>query len=141
MRKGRKQPPPPSASAESKNPKPAPLFELRYTLDAGNEIKNLDGSIRQQLKKVLERKVAVNPEGYGSPLHGVLTNYWKHEFADHRVIYRIYPDQRFVVVCAVGSRKQGDTEDIYRQLESVAKTGKLAGQVAAVLQALLPTKK
>ena len=114
-----------------------PAFELRYTSDAAADIKSLDGSIRKQLRKVLERKLAVDPEGYGLPLRGALTNYWKHEFGNHRIVYRIYPAQRVVAVCAVGVRKQGDVEDIYRQLESVAKTGRLAEQLAAVIKKLV----
>jgi mRNA-degrading endonuclease RelE of RelBE toxin-antitoxin system len=82
--------------------------------------------------------LAADPEGYGLPLRGPLANYWKHEFGNHRIVYRIYPTQRVVVVCAVGVRKHGDAEDIYRQLESVAKTGRLAEQLAAVLKNLLP---
>ena len=114
-----------------------PAFELRYTSDAAADIKSLDGSIRKQLRKVLERKLAVDPEGYGLPLRGALTNYWKHEFGNHRIVYRIYPAQRVVAVCAVGVRKQGDVEDIYRQLESVGKTGRLAEQLAAVIKKLV----
>ena len=114
-----------------------PAFELRYTSDAAADIKSLDGSIRKQLRKVLERKLAVDPEGYGLPLRGALTNYWKHEFGNHRIVYRIYPAQRVVAVCAVGVRKQGDVEDIYRQLESVGKTGRLAEQLAAVITKLV----
>jgi mRNA-degrading endonuclease RelE of RelBE toxin-antitoxin system len=114
-----------------------PAFELRYTSDAAADIKSLDGSIRKQLRKVLERKLAVDPEGYGLPLRGALTNYWKHEFGNHRVVYRIYPAQRAVAVCAVGVRKHGDVEDIYRQLESVAKTGRLAEQLAAVIKKIV----
>jgi mRNA-degrading endonuclease RelE of RelBE toxin-antitoxin system len=114
-----------------------PTFELRYTSDAAADIKKLDGSIRKQLRKVLEKKLAVDPEGYGLPLRGALTNYWKHEFGNHRVVYRIYPAQRAVAVCAVGVRKHGDVEDIYRQLESVAKTGRLAEQLAAVIKKIV----
>jgi len=57
-----------------------PAFELRYTSDAAADIKSLDGSIRKQLRKVLEKKLAIDPESYGLPLRGALTNYWKHEF-------------------------------------------------------------
>ncbi len=118
-----------------------PPFELRYTADAGAEIKKLDGSIRKQLRKVLEKKLAVDPEGYGLPFRGPLANYWKHEFANHRVIYRIYAAHLIVVVCAVGVRKHGDVEDVYRQLESVAQTGRLAEQLALVLKTLPSGKK
>lgn len=116
-------------------------FELRYTPDAAADIKALDGSVRNQLRKVLEKKLAVDPEGYGLPLRGSLAGYWKHQFGNHRVVYRIYPQHRTVVVCSVGVRKQGDAEDIYRQLESVAKTGRLADQLASVLRNILPGKK
>ena len=139
MSKGRKPPSPPAQPSEeirSRLP-----FELRYTPDAAADIKALDGSVRKQLRRVLEKKLAVDPEGYGLPLRGSLASYWKHQFGNHRVIYRIYAEHRVVVVCAVGVRKQGDAEDIYRQLESVAKTGRLAEQLSSVLRNLLPSKK
>lgn len=139
MSKGRKRLSPPAPPIEETRPRTP--FELRYTADAGAEIKALDGSVRHQLRKVLEKKLAVDPEGYGLPLRGSLAGYWKHQFGNHRVIYRVYPENRVVVVCAVGVRKQGDAEDIYRQLEAVAKTGRLAEQLASVLSNLLPSKK
>ena len=139
MNKGRKQPSPPAPPPEDVRSKTS--FELRYTPNAAAEIKALDGSVRNQLRKVLEKKLAIDPEGYGLPLRGPLTGYWKHQFGNHRVVYRIYPQQNVVVVCSVGVRKHGDAEDIYRQLESVAKTGRLAEQLAAVLRNLLPPKK
>lgn len=139
MSKGRKPPSPPAPAPKETRPRPA--FELRFTADAGVDIKALDGSVRKQLRKVLEKKLALDPEGYGLPLRGSLAGYWKHQFGNHRVIYRIYPEAHVVVVCAVGVRKQGDAEDIYRQLESVAKTGRLAEQLASVLSNLLPSKK
>src|ERR1700674_2031632 len=141
MSKGRKELSPPPPAARSDKPQAASSFELRYTDDAAGEIKNLDGSIKKQLRKVLEKKLAAKPEGYGSPLRGPLAGYWKHEFANHRVIYRIYPDPPTVVVCAVGPRKAGDAEDIYKQLNAITKTGRLAEQVASVLSKFLPKKK
>lgn len=139
MTKGRKQRP--STAPLREEPPPKPPFELRYTPDAAADIKALDGSVRNQLRKVLEKKLTVDPEGYGLPLRRSLAGYWKHQFGNHRVVYRIYPQHNKVVVCSVGVRKQGDAEDIYRQLESVAKTGRLAEQLASVLRNLLPSKK
>jgi mRNA-degrading endonuclease RelE of RelBE toxin-antitoxin system len=137
MNANRKKP-----SRSGSKPVPAPPktpFGLRFTPDAAADIKALDGSVRNQLRKVLEKKLAVDPEGYGLPLRGVLAGYWKHQFGSHRVVYRFYPQHRLVAVCSVGARKQGDAEDIYRQLESAAETGRLAGQLASVLKNLLPT--
>ena len=138
MSKKRKRPPAPPSTEQTTS---RPSFELRYTTDAAKDIQGLDGSVRKQLRKVLEKKLALDPEGYGLPLRGSLTNYWKHEFGNHRIVYRIYREQGVVVICAVGVRKQGDAEDIYRQLESVAQTGRLAEQLASVLKNLLPGKK
>jgi mRNA-degrading endonuclease RelE of RelBE toxin-antitoxin system len=132
---------PASAAARSEKPQAAGPFGLGYTEDAAADIKKLDGSVKQHLRKVLEKKLAIDPEGYGLPLRAPLAGYWKHEFATHRIVYRIYKVQRLIAVCAVGPRKQGDAEDIYKQLSAVAETGRLAGQVAAALKKLLPEKK
>ena len=136
MSKGRRPPQPPSPEAT----RPNPSFELRYTTDAAADIRALDGSVRKQLRKVLEKKLAVDPEMYGLPLRGSLAGYWKHQFGNHRIVYRIYPAEGIVVVCAVGVRKQGDAEDIYRQLEAAANTGRLAEQPASVVKHLLGRK-
>jgi mRNA-degrading endonuclease RelE of RelBE toxin-antitoxin system len=138
MSKSRKQAP--QAAARSDEPQAAVSFELGYTEDAATEIRKLDGSVKKQLRKVLEKKLAVDPEGYGLPLRGPLAGYWKHEFATQRIIYRIYKDRHIVAVCAIGPRKQGDAEDIYNQLNAVAETGRLADQIASVLKKMLPKK-
>jgi len=137
-------PPNPKPSADQPSPPrdagPARSFELRFTADAAAEIRSLDGSVRKHLQKVLEKKLAIDPEGYALPLRGPLAGYSKHQFGNHRVIFRIYAGLRVVAICAVGVRKHGHVEDVYRQLESIAKSGRLAEQLAAVLQNLLPKK-
>ena len=141
MSRGRKQSSPAPPDVRSGEPGVAPSFEITYTEDAAAEIRELGGTVKKQLRRVLEKKLAVDPEGYGLPLRGPLTGYWKHEFATHRIVYRIYKVQSVVAICAVGPRKQGDAEDIYNQLSAVAKTGRLADQVASVLRKLLPKDK
>ncbi len=118
-----------------------PPSETKLTADAANDVSKLDGSVKKQLKKALAKKLAVDPEGYGTPLRGQLTGYWKHECASHRVIYRIYTDRQLVVVCAVGARRGAHVRDVYEQFEAMAKAGKVAEQVAAVLRSIAPPKK
>jgi mRNA-degrading endonuclease RelE of RelBE toxin-antitoxin system len=110
-------------------------FEIGFTEDAKSDVASLDGSIRTQLKKALLKKLAVDPLGYGTSLRAPLVGYYKHEFAAHRIIYRIYPRRGFVVVCAVGPRKQGDAADVYEQLAKLVRSGRLAAQVLGTLQA------
>jgi mRNA-degrading endonuclease RelE of RelBE toxin-antitoxin system len=118
-----------------------PKYSIAFTSDAFGDVKALDWSIKNKLKKVLTKKLAMDPQGYGLPLRFPLNLYWKHEFAARRVIYRIYQEKHLVVVCAVGPRKQGDAADIYKQFQALAQTGKVAQQIAEVLGSLAPGKK
>ncbi len=118
-----------------------PKYSIAFTGDAFGDVKALDGSIKSKLKKVLTKKLAMVPQCYGLPLRSPLNLLWKHEFAAHRVIYRIYEEKAIIVICAVGPRKHGDAADIYRQFEALAQTGKVAQQIAEVLGSLAPGKK
>ena len=118
-----------------------PKYSLVFTGTAFEYVKALDGSIKTKVKKVLTKKLALDPEGYRLPLRSPLDLYWKHEFAAHRVIYRIYKEKHLVVVCAVGPRKQGDVADVCRQFQALAQTGKAAQQIAEVLGNLAPSRK
>ncbi len=120
---------------------PAPLYSLAYTADAKNDIASVDGSLKKRLKKVLENKLAVDPEGYGTQLRGPLAGYWKHEFASHRIVYLIRHELKLVVVCAVGSRRGTHATDIYQQLTKTAELGKTAEQIRAVVARIASPKK
>jgi mRNA-degrading endonuclease RelE of RelBE toxin-antitoxin system len=116
-------------------------YSILFTADAFRDVKVLDGSIKSKLYKVLKKKLSVDPESYGLPLRSPLNFYWKHEFATHCVIYGIYKEKGLVVVCAVGPRKRGDAQDVYKQFQALAQTGKVAQQVAEVLGSLASLKK
>lgn len=109
-------------------------YELRFTADAKHDVQSLDGSIRKQLRKVLERKLSHHPTQYGEPLVGVLKGYWSHHFAAHRVIYRIYDDRRLVLICAVGARRAAHASDIYKHFEALVEAGRTARQILEALR-------
>ena len=116
----------------------APKYTVAFTSDAKQDVASLDGSIKKRLRQALEGKLASDPSGYGTPLRGDLAGYWKHEFAAHRVIYRIYADRQLVVICAVGRRQAQHVSDVYEQLVPMVKAGKVLQQVLAVLAGLKP---
>ena len=116
-------------------------YRILFTQDAADDVSELDGSIKKRLKRVLTEKLASDPEGYGTQLRAPLAEYWKHQFASHRILYRIFPDERVVVICAVGSRRGEHATDVYSLFEAVASTGKVAEQVARVLHFAVKPKK
>ncbi|MHB8755643.1 MAG: type II toxin-antitoxin system RelE family toxin [Candidatus Acidiferrales bacterium] len=120
------------------NPADYPIF---FTADAEHDVKSLDGSIKKKLQKALEKKLAINPEGYGISLRGPLAGFWKHKFGSHRIIYRISPEPKAVIVCAVGARRGEDATDVYKKFEKAAAAGKIAEKIAAVLHLLSSSKK
>ena len=113
---------------------PPTTYEVRFTADARDDVAALDASIRNRLRKILEKKISVAPAQYGEPLVGVLAGYWSHHFAAHRIIYRIYDDLRLVLVCAVGARRSGHRSDIYRQFEALVRAGRTAEQIFRALR-------
>lgn len=115
---------------------PSPKYTIAFISGARDDVAALDGSIKKRLKKVLELRLAVDPEAHGLPLRAPLTNFWKHEFSSHRIIYRIYREERLVVICAVGRRRAGDIADVYRQFEPLVEAGKVAQQIRDLLNDL-----
>jgi mRNA-degrading endonuclease RelE of RelBE toxin-antitoxin system len=114
----------------------APTYRVAFITEARDDVAALDGSIKKRLKKVLEERLAVDPEAHGLPLRAPLTNFWKHEFGSHRIIYRIYREGRLVVICAVGKRRAGDIADVYRRFEPLVEAGKVAQQIRELLKDL-----
>jgi len=117
---------------------PDSRYKVLFTSGAREEVASLDGSIKKRLRKALTDKLAVDPEGYGTPLRAALTGFWKHEFASHRVIYRIYPGEGSIVICAVGKRQGEHITDVYKQLEPMVKAGKIAEQLMAAVESVQP---
>ena len=113
------------------------IFEIKFTPDGLKDVQHLDGSIKRKLKNILNKKLASNPLGYGTPLRAPLVNYYKHEFATHRIIYRVFADRNLVVICAVRPRKSGDVQDVYQQFGKLMQSGRIAAQIQAVLQNIL----
>ncbi len=109
-------------------------YAIRFAADARREVESLDGSVRKQLRKLLEKKLAFHPAQNGEPLAGVLKGYWSHHFAAHRMIYRIYDDVRLVLVCAAGARRAGHLSDVYRHFEALVEAGRTAQQILDVLR-------
>lgn len=79
-----------------------------------------DRRIRQQISQRLDT-LAHDPEQQGKPLRGELLGYRSLRTAGqrYRVIYRVDRGRIIVIVIAVGLRKEGDRQDVYRLAEKL----------------------
>lgn len=84
-----------------------------HRLVLSEDFKNIDHSSRSLILKSIHKKLAHDPENYGTPLVCEYKGYWKLRVGDYRVIYRIVKDQVLVIVAKVGIRRD---DKVYREL-------------------------
>ena len=92
--------------------------------------------MQNALKKALRNKVAPDPYGCSQELREPLAGWRSFHFGEYRVIYKVFDDLPAVGIAGVGKHDAKATLDIYRRLEAVAKTGKLAETVLITMKGL-----
>ena len=101
------------------------MYVLKFTSNAVADVKTIiPKHLKGPLRKALLSKVAVDPVGCSHELHEDLSGYRSFTWQDYRVVYRVFDDLKAVV--GVGLRSPQSTENVYRKLETLARTGKLA---------------
>ena len=95
------------AKVDAKTPK----YQLEFLESALEEWKRLDGSIRQVLKKLLERRLN-SPRVPGAEFHGELADCYKIKLRKqgYRLVYQVRDRTLVVLVIAVDRR---DKDKVY----------------------------
>jgi mRNA interferase RelE/StbE len=85
---------------------PKHKYRLFFLPDALEEWRDLDGSIRQNLKKLLAKRLD-NPHVPGGELHGPLSRCYKIKLNKQgvRLVYEVEDDKLIVMVLAVDRRE------------------------------------
>lgn len=68
------------------------------------DIRALDKSVRERIRKVIEIRLAVAPEHFGEPLRRTLKGYWRLRVGDYRVVFRIAGDA--IIILAILHRRE-----------------------------------
>ena len=103
------------------------MYVLKFTSDAVADIKAVvPRHLKGPLQKALLAKVAPNPVGCSRGLCYELEGYRSFQWQDYRIVYKVFDDLRAVAVVGVGLRSPQSTENIYRKLEALAQSGRLA---------------
>ena len=86
------------------------------------DLPRFDGSIQRKILKAIRKKLTVDPEGFGSPLRGVFSNYWKLRVDDYRVIYSVKKEKVLVKVIKIGARRNAEVYDeLVRRIPKILK--------------------
>jgi mRNA-degrading endonuclease RelE of RelBE toxin-antitoxin system len=102
------------------------VYVLKFTGEALADIKAIPKQLKGPLKSALLEKVAVDPNRCSHELYGELIGYSSFTWREYRVVYRVFDHLKAVAVVGLGLRSAQSKENIYRRLETLARTGKLA---------------
>lgn len=89
-------------------------YRLFFVPSALREWKELDGSVKEPLRKLLRKRLD-NPHMPGGALHGELEGYYKIKLRKqgYRLVYCVEDDRLVVMVMAVDKRESGE---VYRSV-------------------------
>jgi len=107
-----------------------PRYQLEFLESALAEWKSLDGSVRQVLKKGLEKRLE-SPRVPGAELHGELADCYKIKLRKqgYRLVYQVRDETLVVLVIAVNRR---DKDKVYQAaVERIRKMVVVAGSQGA----------
>lgn len=86
-------------------------YSIEYLLTILREdIPTFDKTIKATIKKAIEERLAVDPIGFGKPLRYSLKGHRRLRVGDYRLVYRIEPTAKIVLIVAIKHRK-----DIYEE--------------------------
>ena len=91
-------------------------YRVEFADETKKEFRDLGHVAAAEILDAVEKKLTVDPEGYGDPLRKDLSGYFKLSVGQWRVVYRVDDDLVLVLVLAVGKRADGDRENIYDQI-------------------------
>jgi mRNA interferase RelE/StbE len=105
-------------------------YGLRFMPEALEEWRELDGSVKTNLKKLLEKRLD-NPHVPGAELHGPLAGCYKIKLRQQgaRLVYSVVDDYLLVTVVAVDKREDGV---VYKS--AMARLSETAAMLTAALR-------
>lgn len=90
------------------------MWKIRiHKLVIEEDFKKIDEYNKKVILKTIEKKLKVDPKGYGSKLRYELNGFLKLKISKYRVIYKIEEDRVLVLVLKIGIRRD---EEVYREM-------------------------
>ncbi len=109
-------------------------YTIQFTDDGLKDAKALPKNVKNSLAKEIRSKLAKDPVGCSEQLRKPLLGWRSFHYRKYRVVFRLYEDPKIIAVAGIGKHSSQATLDIYRKVEALAKTGRLAEGILAGLR-------
>jgi mRNA-degrading endonuclease RelE of RelBE toxin-antitoxin system len=107
-------------------------YLAKFSSGALEDIKALPKNTRNALKKQFQKVLLLDPVGCSEELAGQLTGFRSFHVGEYRVVFRVFEDLRSIAVVGVG--RKSPPASVYKRLEILAQTGKLADTVLSTMR-------
>ena len=114
------------------------MYCSKFTPEALDNIKKLPKNVRNALKKEFEEKLQINPTGCSEALTEPLQEFRSFHFGEYRVVFHVFEEIKAIAVVGIGKKDAHHHAEIYKQLESLAQSGKLAATLLETYRSLNP---
>lgn len=112
------------------------MYRSKFTPEALEDVKRLPKNVRNSLKAEFRKRIHLDPMGCSEGLTGPLEGFRSYHSGKYRVIYRVFEDIKVVAVVGIGKKDAGHQAEIYKKLETLAASGKLAAAVLETFRVL-----
>ena len=87
------------------------FYKIEYLISVVKEdIPLLPKKIKSVIKRAIEERLMLDPIGFGKPLRYSLKGHRRLRVSDYRIVYRINPENKTVIIIAIKHRK-----DVYEE--------------------------
>ena len=105
------------------------MYSAKFTRQALEDIKALSKNVRNSLHREFTRKINLHPIDCSEPLSPPLEAFRSFHYRDYRIVYQVLEDLKIVAVVGIGRKDRHHHGEIYKRLEGLARSGKLAAAV------------
>lgn len=82
------------------------MYSVQYLDSVKEDLRGLQKSVKEKIRKAIERKLMLNPIEFGKPLQYSLKGLRRLRVEDYRIIYQIDLDSKTVLIVKIGHRKE-----------------------------------
>lgn len=82
------------------------MYSVQYLDSVKEDLRGLPKSVKEKLRKAIEKKLMLNPIEFGKPLQYSLKGLRRLRVEDYRIIYQIDLDPKTVLIVKIGHRKE-----------------------------------